>query len=96
MQEGIEDVLKSPIYRQMLPNIVKLMSILSCLPESTASVEHSISMKTLKTRLRNRLADSSLSNLIKVVIEGPDKLSDIDLDKIVNLWTMIMTRALQV
>ena len=33
----------------------------------------------MKTRLRNRLAVSCPSNLMKIVTEGPEELSDIDL-----------------
>ena len=36
-------------------------------------------MKTVKTRLQNRLAVSCPSNLMKIVTEGPEELSDIDL-----------------
>lgn len=46
MQEGIEEVRTTSL----------ALSILLCLPVSTASVERSFSaMKTIKTRLRNRL-----------------------------------------
>ena len=97
MQEGIEEVLESPVYKQMFPNIIKLMSILLCLSVSTASVERSFSaMKTIKTRLRNRLTDSSLGNLLKIAIEGPEKISDLDLDNIIDIWSMVKARALPV
>ena len=87
MQEGIEEVLESPVYKQIFPSIIKLMSILLCLPVSTASVEQSFSaMKTIKTRLRNRLTDSSLGNLLKIAIEGPEKISDLDLDNIIDSY----------
>ena len=79
----------------MFPNIVKLLSILLCLPVSTASVERSFSaMKTIKTRLRNRLSDVTLSHLMRIAIEGPDTLSDLDLDEIVNIWSKMKTRVL--
>ena len=69
MQESIQDVIESPIYRQMF-DIVKFMSIFLCLPVSTASVEHSfLSMKNIKTWLRNRHTDASLNNLILIAIE---------------------------
>ena len=74
-QASMEEVLKSSIYTQMFPNIVKLLSILLCLPVSTASVEHNFSaMKTIKTRLRNRLSDITLSHLMRIAIAGPDTL----------------------
>ena len=43
-------------------------------------------MKLMKNRLRNRLAELSLSNLVKIVIESPEKLTDSDLETIVAVW----------
>ena len=94
MQERITEVLQSLVYRQLFPNLVKLMSILLCLPVSTASVERSFSaMKTIKTRLRNRLTDTNLSNLMKIAIEGPCELNDCDLEQIVDMWNTFKARA---
>ena len=42
------------------------------IPIGTASVERSFSqMKMIKTRLRNRLGEKSLSHLMKIAIESP-------------------------
>ena len=43
-------------------------------------------MKLIKTRLRNYLSDSSLSNLMKRAIESPNILSEDDLDAIIDIW----------
>ena len=43
-------------------------------------------MKLVKNWLRNRLTELSLSNLIKIVIESPEKLTDGDLEEIVDMW----------
>ena len=43
-------------------------------------------MKLIKTRIRNRIGQSSLSYLIKIAIETPEKLSDSDLDAIIRVW----------
>ena len=52
-----------------------------------SSVERSFSqMKLIKTRLRSCLRESSLSHLMKIAIESPDKLSDSDLEDIVDTW----------
>ena len=51
-------------------------------------------MKLLKTRLRNRLSDSSLLHLMKIAIESPDKLSDSDTEEIVNVWNRKSRRVL--
>ena len=48
-------------------------------PIGTASVERSFSqMKLIKTRLRNRIGQSSLSYLMKTAIETSEKLTDED------------------
>ena len=39
-----------------------------------------------KNCLRNRLTELSLSNLIEIPIESPEKLSNSNLDEIVDVW----------
>ena len=56
-------------------------------PVATASIERSVSqMKMIKTRLRNRMGQMSLSHRMKISIESPEKLSDSDLENIVDVW----------
>ena len=59
------------------------------LPVSTATVEGTFSRMTLiKTRLRNRLSDSSLEHLMKIAIEGTrlrNRLSDSDLEHLMKI-----------
>ena len=43
-------------------------------------------MKMIKTRLRNRLGEKSLSHLMNIAIESPEKLSESDLENIVDIW----------
>ena len=43
-------------------------------------------MKMIKTRLRNWMGEKSLSHLMKVPIDSPEKLSDSDLENIVDVW----------
>ena len=43
-------------------------------------------MKLIKNRLRNRLTELSRSNLMKIVMETPKKLTDSDLEEIVDVW----------
>ena len=43
-------------------------------------------MQLIKNRLRYRLTDLSLSNLMKIVVESPEKLTDSDLEEIVDVW----------
>ena len=43
-------------------------------------------MKLIKTRIRNRIGQSSPFYLMKMAIETPEKLSDSDLDAIISVW----------
>ena len=71
----------------MFPNLNTLASIRLTIPIGTASVERSFSqMKMIKTRLRSHLGEKSLSHLMKIAIESPEKLSDSDLENIVDIW----------
>ena len=57
------------------------------LPIGTASVERSFSqMKLIKTGLRNRLGELSLSRLMKIAIESPETLFDSNLEEVVTIW----------
>ena len=43
-------------------------------------------MKLIKTRLRIRLGELSLSRLMKIAIESPETLFDSDLEEVVIIW----------
>ena len=43
-------------------------------------------MKLIKNRLCNRLSELSQSNLMKIVIESPEKLTDSDFEEIIDVW----------
>ena len=56
------------------------------IPSSIASLEqNSLDMKLIKNRLHNHFTELSLSNLMKIVIESPEKLTDNDLEEIVDV-----------
>ena len=70
----------------MFPNLNRLAKICLSIPVGTASVEISFSqMKMIKTRLRNHIGESSLSSLMKIAIELPEKLSNSDLENIIDV-----------
>ena len=76
----------SGAYTDIFPEIFKLLDILLALPVGTATVEQTFSqMKLVKTRLRNRISDTNLARLMRIVIEGPE-LSSIDFNKIVDTF----------
>ena len=71
----------------MCPGLSTLAKICMTIPVGTASVERSFSqMKMIKTRLRNRLGEDNLSNLMKIAIESPESLGDEDLEQIMDVW----------
>ena len=70
----------------MFQNISTVASIYVSIPVSTASVERSFSqMKLIKTR-QNQSGQSSLSYLMKMALQTPEKLSDSDLDAFISVW----------
>jgi len=67
--------LKNDMFTTMLPNLHTLANVCITLPLGTASVGRSfIQMKMIKTQLRNRLGEKSLSYLMKIAIESPQKI----------------------
>ena len=83
----LQELVTNDMMGAMYPNLKSLGTVCLTMPVTTASVEPSFSkMKIIKSRLRNRLSDISLSHLMKVAIESPEHLSDSDLEKIVNIW----------
>ena len=83
----LKELLTNDTLKGLLPDLHILASICLSIPVSTASVERSFSeMKLIKNRLRNRMSEHSLSNLMKIALESPDQLSDNDLECIVAIW----------
>ena len=71
----------------MFPNLSVIANICLSIPVGTASVERSFSqMKMIKTRLRNRLGEMSLSLLMKIAIESPQKMSIKYLEEVIDVW----------
>ena len=83
----LKELLTNDMLIALFSDLHKLATICLSIPMSTASAEQSFSdMKLIKNRLRNRLTELSLSNLMKIVIEFPEKLTDSDLEEIVDMW----------
>ncbi len=74
------------IYVEFFIEIFKLLNIILVLPVGTASVERSFSyMKTIKTRLRNRISDTNLIHLMRIAIEGPE-LPAVNFNEILDIF----------
>ena len=87
MASQLHELVTNETLISMFPNLNTLASICLTIPIGTASVERSFSqVKMIKTRLRSRLGEKSLSHLMKIAIESPEKLSDSDLENIVDIW----------
>ena len=72
-------------YKSIFPQMFSLMNILLAIPMSTATVERSFSqMKLVKNRLRNRLSDVSLPQLMRIAIEGPEL--NINFEEILDIF----------
>ena len=85
MVSQLHELVTNETLISMFPNLNTLASICLTIPIGTASVERSFSqMKMIKTRLTSRLGEKSLPHLMK--IESPEKLSDSDLENIVDIW----------
>ena len=69
----------------MFPNLNTLANICLTIPVATALVERSFShMKMIKTRFRN----GGKVYMMKISIQSPEKLSDCDLENIVEVWNI--------
>ena len=88
MSSQLNNLLTNDMLKTMFPNLHILANVCMTLPVGTASVERSFSqMKMIKTRLRNRLGEKSLSYLLKISIESPQKLTDEDLEMMIEIWS---------
>ncbi len=77
---------KCDSYKAIFPQMFSLMNILLAIPVSTATVERSFSqMKLVKNRLRSRLSDVSLTQLMRVAIEGPE-LTTVNFEEILAIF----------
>ena len=78
------------------PNLAKIAAILGVLPVTTTTVERSFSnMKLLKTRLRSRMSEETLDYYIRICIEGPDQLSDENLEAVLEYYKGMKIRKIK-
>lgn len=70
-----------------------LLRVAATLPVGSCSVERSFStMKLVKTRLRSRLLPETLEGLLITAIEGPDRLSETQLDAVLDRFKAMRPR----
>ena len=86
MQDMLAALLRNKCATVLYPNLMYLMQVVATFPVTTATVERSFSdMKQIKTRLRNRVLPESLDHLMRIAIEGPQKLASVDFDAIADI-----------
>ena len=75
----------SRAHRLLFPNVVILLELAIICPISNATVERLFSfLKLVKTKLRNQISDDSLDKVLRIKMEGPENLSDDQLETLVN------------
>ena len=83
----LKELLTNGMLIALFSNLHKLATICLSIPIFIASAKWSFSdMKLIKNRLPIHLTELSLSNIMKTVIESPEKLTDSDLEEIVDVW----------
>ena len=86
LQDLLQSMQTTEAYKGIFPQTFNLLYILLALPIGTATVERSfLEMKMIKTRLRNRLSDCNLSNLMKIAVEGP-QLESVCFEEILDVF----------
>ena len=88
MGSQLHEVVTNAMLQTIFPNLNTSAHVCLTIPVGTASVERSfLQIKMIKSRLHNQMNETSLSHLMKLAIESPEKLSNSDLEKTVNVWT---------
>jgi len=76
----------------LFPSVMTLLEMALICPVGNSTVERLFSqMKLTKTRLRNCLGDDSLDALLRIKTECKDKLTDVDLDELVQRFKYCST-----
>lgn len=79
------------------PETMHLFKIALLVPPSTANVERSFSvLKLLVSKLRTRLNDSSVDQLMRICFDGPQRLSDDDIAAICEKWKAVGNRRMNI
>ena len=74
MKQQLKELASNEMFVAMFPNLSTLSTVWLSIPVTTASIERGFSQKKMiKTRLRNRIRETSLTHLMKIAIESPEK-----------------------
>ena len=74
-------------YQQQFPETMKSFTFALLIPPSMASVERGFStMNLLISPLRTSLGEKNLDHMMRVCLDGPEKLSDKTAEKLINTF----------
>ena len=57
-------------YSKKWKNILSLVELIFCLPMSNGHVEHTFSLKLVKTNLRNKVSENHLDDLLRIAVDS--------------------------
>ena len=87
MKSQLTDMISNDMLTTMFPYLHTIDTISLSILVATASVERSFSqMKLIETKVCSHLKDTSLSHLMKIAIDSPEKLTDSVLDERAEVW----------
>ncbi|XP_035663704.1 uncharacterized protein LOC118407347 [Branchiostoma floridae] len=95
-EQLVRSLLTDATLALLYPNMRLLASVLMVIPVSTADSERSFStLKRIKTRLRSRLSNAVLNDLLTISIDGPH-VNDFDFARAVTKWAGLKNRRISV
>ena len=95
-RDVIKGLCSNKTISEIFPNMSAFAQVCHVVPIHTADVERTFSqLKLIKTRIRNRLAESALDCLLRIAIEGPSP-EDYPFSEAVELWASKKNRRLSV
>ena len=95
-RDVIKGLCSNKTISEIFPNMSAFAQVCRVVPVHTADVERAFSqLKLIKTRIRNRLAESTLDCLLRIAIEGPSP-EDYPFSEAVELWASKKNRKLSV
>ena len=93
-RDVIKELCSNKTISSIFPNMSTFAQVCRVVPIHTADVERTFSqLKLIKTRIRNRLAESTLDCLLRIAIEGPSP-EDYPFSEAVELWARKKNRRL--
>ena len=92
-RDVIKGLCSNKTISEIFPNMNAFSQVCCVVPIHTADVERTFSqLKLIKTRIRNRLAESALDCLLRIAIEGPSP-EDYPFSEAVELWASKKNRS---